>query len=226
MKAGPCSKTFERRKVLEIPEITLTPGKICAVVGANGSGKSTLARLFAGVLRADRNDRVLSEPVKAAYMPQKSYAFRLSTRTNILLTGGEPDRAEKLMRILQIDHLAHQQATNLSGGETAKMALARVLMQPCELLILDEPTASMDMESAMLAEQLIADYCRETSCVVLMITHDLQQGRRMADEALFFLRGQLWESGPAQTVLFTPERIETRRFLEFYGGPMGNAEAM
>ena len=219
MRIAACSKTFGARTVLQIPEFVLAPGQLYAVVGANGSGKSTFARLVAGVLPADRNIRVLPDPVKVGYMPQKSYAFRLTTRANILLTGGRQERAEDLMEALQIRHLARQRATGLSGGETAKMALARVLARPCELLVLDEPTSAMDMESAILAEQLIETYCKETNCAVLLITHDLQQARRMAEEALFFFRGRLWESGPAKTVLFCPERPETKRFLEFYGGP-------
>ena len=219
MRIEACSKTFGTHTVLQIPRLTLTPGRLYAVVGANGSGKSTFAKLVAGVLPADRSLRVLPGSVKVRYMPQKSYAFHLTTKANILLTGGGQEQAEELMDALQIGHLSRQRATGLSGGETAKMALVRVLMQPCELLILDEPTAAMDMESAMLAEQLIETYCKETSCAVLLITHDLQQARRMAEEALFFFRGQLWEAGPAKTVLFAPERPETGRFLEFYGGP-------
>lgn len=122
------------------------------------------------------------------------------------------------MEALGLTPLAGRRADGLSGGETARMALARVLMRPCGLLILDEPTASMDMEAAILAERLVAAYREETGCAVLLITHDLQQARRMADEALFFCGGQLWESGPAERVLFAPERPETGKFLEFYGG--------
>ena len=218
MRIAACSKTFGTRTVLQVPELTLTPGRLYAIVGANGSGKSTFARLVSGVLPADQNIRVLPDPVKVGYMPQKSYAFRMTAKANILLTGGKQERAEELMEVLQISHLARQRATKLSGGETAKMALARVLAQPYELLILDEPTAAMDMESAILAEQLIETYCKEINCAMLLITHDLQQARRMAEEALFFFCGQLWESGPAKTVLFAPAKPETMRFLEFYGG--------
>ena len=76
----------------------------------------------------------------------------------------------------------------------------------------------MDMESAAISEQLILDYRRETGCAVLLITHDLQQARRVADQALFFHEGELLESGPAERVLFHPEKPETRKFLDFYGG--------
>ena len=161
---------------------------------------------------------MLEKAVTIGYMPQRSYPFRLTVRRNILLSGGTPERAEELMEALGLTHLANQRAGGLSGGEAARMALGRVLMRPCQLLILDEPTASMDMESAILAERLVLNYRDGTGCAVLLITHDLQQARRMADEALFFCGGQLWESGPAERVLFVPERPETGKFLEFYGG--------
>lgn len=218
MKINACTKTYGARTVLRFPGMDLEPGKIYAVAGANGSGKSTFARLVSGAVRADGNARVLGTPVRLGYMPQKSYAFRLTVRRNILLSGGEPERAEALMEALGLTHLAGQRASGLSGGETARMALARVLMRPCGLLILDEPTASMDMESAILAEELILQYRRETGCAVLLITHDLQQARRLADEALFFHGGRLLEAGPAERVLFSPEKPETERFLKFYGG--------
>ena len=127
-------------------------------------------------------------------------------------------RVDMLMEALGLTALARQRARGLSGGETARMALARVLMRPWELLILDEPTASMDMESAMLAEHLLTRYREETNCAILLITHDLQQARRLAEEALFLHSGQLWEFGPAEAVLHRPQKAETRRFLTFYGG--------
>ena len=218
MKINACTKTYGGRTVLRFPGLDLGPGKLYAVVGANGSGKSTFAKLVSGAVPADGSVRVLEPPVKLGYMPQRSYAFRLTVRRNILLSGGTAERAEGLMEKLGLTPLADRRAAGLSGGETARMALARVLMRPCELLILDEPTASMDMESAILAERLVSDCRAEMGCAVLLITHDLQQARRLADEALFFHSGRLWEAGPAERVLFSPEEPETKRFLEFYGG--------
>ena len=218
MRINACTKSFSGKSVLRCPDLTLEPGQIYAVVGANGSGKSTFARLVSGALPADRGERVTEGPGEIRYMPQKSYAFRMSTRSNLLLAGKDAARAEALMKALRLEGLAKRRASVLSGGETAKMALCRVLMQPCQLLILDEPTAAMDMESAAISEDLILDYRRETGCSVLLITHDLHQARRVADRALFFHRGELLEAGPAKTLLYHPEREETRKFLEFYGG--------
>lgn len=218
MRIHPCEKSFGDRVALRVPALTLEPGQIYAVAGPNGSGKSTFARLVSGALRPDGGGRVLEEAVRARYMPQRSCAFRMSVRSNLLLSGGDRARADRLMAALGLDLLACRRAGGLSGGETAKMALARVLMAPCDLLILDEPTAPMDMESAILAEKLVAAYRRESGCAVLLITHDLQQARRTADQALFFHGGELREAGTAEKVLRHPDRPETRRFLEFYGG--------
>ncbi len=223
MKLASCAKTYGERTVLRCPELELVPGHICAVVGPNGSGKSTYARLAAGVLAPDGGGKITGGPLAVRYMPQKSFPFRMSVGKNLLLAGGDEKKAAELMDALRLTPLRRQRAGSLSGGETAKMALSRVLMQPCELLILDEPTAAMDMESAIAAEGLIDRYRSECGCAVLLVTHDLPQARRMADEALFFRQGELCESGPAETVLFRPEKEDTRRFLDFYGGAAGRS---
>ena len=138
-------------------------------------------------------------------------------KKNILLNGGEEDRAAALMDALQIRHLEKKRADRLSGGETARMALARLMMKRYDLVILDEPTAAMDMETTAAAERLIQEYTQRTGCAMLLVTHSLQQARRIADEVLFFHKGLLLESGPKDRVLSTPAQPETRQFLDFYG---------
>ncbi len=217
MRTVPLKKTYDGHTVLDVPELELTPGRLCAVVGANGSGKTTLARILAGILPADDRVRPLPPGVRVGYMPQKSYAFRMTTLGNVRLTARDDDRALALMKELGIDHLSRERATLLSGGETARMALCRLLMVRRDLLILDEPTASMDMEATTLTEELLCRICREENCAVMLVTHSLQQARRIADEALFLHKGRLLESGEAKQVLYEPKAPETRQFLEFYG---------
>ena len=157
MKITSFSKTYDKTKVMDFPGLELQRGNVYCIIGANGSGKSTFAKILAGVLPADQKGRHLDEAVSLGYMPQKSYGFRMSTRSNILLGGGDKARAEQLMEIMQIQHLASKRANKLSGGETARMALVRLLMSAFDLLILDEPTAAMDMETTVLAEALMQD---------------------------------------------------------------------
>ena len=217
MKIAPFMKTYEGVPVLDFPGLELQPGNIYSVIGANGSGKSTFARVLAGVLPADKKSPCLEGSISVGYLPQRPYAFRMSVRSNILLGGSDQARTDGLMDAVLIRHLAAKRADRLSGGETARMALVRLMMQRFDLVILDEPTAAMDVETTALTEALIREYVEETGCALILISHSLQQARRMADEALFFYRGKLLESGPAETVLHTPDQPETRKFLEFYG---------
>ena len=216
MKIAAFSKTYEGRTVLDFSGMTLQPGKIYAVIGANGSGKSTFAKILAGILPADKKGKLM-EGGTIGYMPQKNYAFRMTTKANILLNGRDEARAERLLDAIQIRHLENKRADRLSGGETARMALVRLMMNRYDLVLLDEPTAAMDMETTLLSEKLILDYVKETGCSLILVTHSLQQARRVADEVLYFHKGKLLESGPKEQVLYTPETSETRQFLEFYG---------
>ena len=216
MKIHAFSKTYEGRTVLDFPGTELEPGKICAVIGANGSGKSTFAKILSGVLKPDRRGP-LSDVKSVGFMPQKNYAFRMTTKANILLNGPDEARADRLMEAIQLTELSSKRADKLSGGETARMALVRLMMRAYDLVILDEPTAAMDMETTLLSEKLIAEYVRETGCALILVTHSLQQARRIADEVWYFHKGSLLEAGAKEQVLDTPERAETKQFLEFYG---------
>ena len=216
MKILSFSKTYEGRTVLDFPGMEVQPGKIYAVIGANGSGKSTFAKILCGILPADKRGKYV-DTASIGYMPQKSYAFRMSTKKNILLNGSDLSRAEMLMDAIQIRHLENKRADRLSGGETARMALVRLMMRPYDVVLLDEPTAAMDMETTLLSEKLIVEYVRETGCTLILVTHSLQQARRIADEVLYFHKGKLLESGPKEQVLYEPQFPETKQFLEFYG---------
>lgn len=216
MKTVPFTKTYGGVTVLTMPAVELQPGTVTAVIGANGSGKSTLAKVLAGLEPADKKARA-EIGARVGYLPQKSFAFRMSLARNIALNGADAARAAQLTEALGLTPLAKRSAKRLSGGETAKMALARLLMADYDVLILDEPTAAMDMESTLAAEKLIAAACRETNCAVLLITHSLAQAERTADRVLFLHKGRLVEQGDTKAVLTNPKEAETRAFLEFYG---------
>ena len=217
MKLQPFSKTYDGVTVLDFPGLELKPGVIYGILGSNGSGKSTFARILAGVLEADGKRFPLDRKISVGYMPQKNYAFRMSTRSNILLGGNDEAKAMDLMNALQIRHLHSKRADRLSGGEMARMALARLMMKTFDLVILDEPTAAMDMETTLLAEKLIVNYVEQTGCALILVTHGLQQARRVSGEAVFFRKGRLVESGASETILNDPKTSELKRFVEFYG---------
>ena len=216
MKSIAFSKSYDGVSVLSMPDFDWDPGSIYAVIGANGSGKSTLAKILSGTLQSDQNQRPAAD-AKIGYLPQKPYAFRMRVDRNIRLNGKDAKRSENLLNALGLRELRQKQAQKLSGGETAKLALARLLMRDYELLILDEPTAAMDMESTAAAEKLIRDYRKQTNCAVILITHSIQQARRVSDRILYLENGQLIESGETDRLLQNPSKPETRRFLQFFG---------
>ena len=216
MKTTAFTKTYSRRTVLSLPELELPTGKITAIIGPNGSGKSTFAKILAGIVRADDKKPIISG-VSVGYLAQKSFPFRMSTEKNILQNGNDSPRAHELMKTLGIESLAKQSAKKLSGGETARMALCRILMRRYDLLILDEPTTAMDMESTLAAEKLIREACKEQGCALVLITHSISQARRIADRVIVLHQGELIEQGDSAEVLSEPKQEQTKRFLEFYG---------
>ncbi len=211
-------KTYGDRVVLDIPEWHFRPGMTYAVVGHNGSGKSTLGKILAGVEKADTSGCVSAEPGETvAYMPQKSYGFHMSVRRNILLgaenTPENTARAGRYMERLELTPLAEKKANHLSGGETARMALARLLMTDRTFLILDEPTASMDVRSIRTAEEMLHEYKKETGATLLLITQSFSQARRMADQVICMHDGKIIESGDPEEVFDSPRTKEAREFF-------------
>ena len=186
-------KTYQGQVVLDIPSIEIADGSIVAICGQNGSGKSTLAKILAGIEKPDTETKqeVSASPDRVGYLPQQSYAFHMSVRSHILLNK-DPKKtkqenvaqAEALLQKIGLESMAKKNAKKLSGGETQKMALVRLLMKPYDLLILDEPTASMDTASLPTAEEIIRDYQSRTGCTILIITHSPEQAQRLAGQII------------------------------------------
>lgn len=217
MKIKALRKTYEGRIVVNTDEFEMQGGKIYMLIGANGCGKSTLAKIIAGVEKADERGRVSDGHHAVTYVPQKPYAFRMSLEKNLRIVAEDSAREQWLIDKLGLDYLRTKRTEKFSGGETARMALARALMRDTDLLILDEVTAAMDMESNMAAEQVIAEHVRRSGTAVLMITHNIQQAYRMGDELLFMKQGRIVEKGPCTEALQHPQTQELKEFLEFYG---------
>lgn len=206
---------------LDIDGLVLERGTSYAVIGANGCGKSTLVRCIAGVL-APTSGAVVPDPGdRVRYMPQRSYAFYGSTRANVLLgADAVPEaagRADELMKALDLSALAQQKAKRLSGGQTARMALARTLVGPGTWLLLDEPTAALDGESMLKAERLVREYRERHNAGVVFITHSLKQAARVSDMLVFMEGGRIVEMGQAKQLLDNPQTPSLARFLELFG---------
>ncbi|MBR5015423.1 MAG: ATP-binding cassette domain-containing protein [Clostridia bacterium] len=219
MKITNMKKTYGTKVALDIDELEFEDGKIYAIVGANGSGKSTLIRAMAGTIKTDDGRKADFGGKTHCYMPQKNHAFKMSTEKNVLLGAKGEDAktsASTLMKELKIDSLAKAKAHRLSGGETAKMALCRTILSGAQVLLLDEPTAAMDVESTLLAEDIIRRYNKDNGATIILITHSLSQAKRLADEIIFMKDGKILEKGETGKILSNPEKAETKEFLEFF----------
>ena len=183
-------KTYKGQLVLDFPETEIRDGSIVAIRGENGSGKTTLAKLLAGIEKNDEGKHPNTGKT-TGYLTQTPYAFKLSVKNNLLQNADKSlsreenkQRADKLIKALGIEQLSGKNAQKLSGGETARMSLARLLMKKYELLILDEPTAAVDVASVEKVEQTILDYHEETGCTILIITHSEEQADRLAERVI------------------------------------------
>ena len=120
----------------------------------------------------------------------------------------------KLLK-LQLYHLTklkNQSAKNLSGGEKQRLSLARALVSNPEILFLDEATSSLDPGSVFIIENLIKDI-KLSGVKIILITHDIGQARRLADDIIFMHKGRVLESGQAKSFFNEPKTKEAQSFL-------------
>ncbi len=216
-------------------DISIRPVRT-VIMGANGAGKSLLLRLLHGLLTPDEGTviwqgRTLDRGARddQALVFQKPVLLRRSVLANIRFAlavrgiGGRERnrRAEGALEMARLAHLASRPARVLSAGEQQRLALARALVcRDPKLVLLDEPTASLDPASTALIEEQISQAHR-SGITIVMVTHDTNQARRIADDVIFLHAGRVAEQGPASRVLHQPESEPARAWLEgrLYTGP-------
>ena len=193
-------KTYRDRTVLDVPELLIRDGESVALAGANGSGKTTLLRILARVLRADSG--TVCAPADVRYLPQHPYAFRGTVLDNVLIVAKDRrERALELLEKLELSALAEKAAQSLSGGELQKLALCRVLIRPCALLLLDEPTAALDARGTELVRDALARYkAAQTNCTVVFSTHAPQLAAQAAERRILLRDGRICADGGAQEI--------------------------
>jgi ABC-type nitrate/sulfonate/bicarbonate transport system ATPase subunit len=191
---------------LEVDELELGTDSVTAIVGPNGGGKSTLLHALSGLdqrmipcLQFDGSPWGVDTRKYVTLMFQRPRLFHLTVMENTLLPlhfRGIPRSEAREMAIgtltsLGIAHLADRRADRLSGGETQKAALARALVFNPRVLLLDEPTASMDNRSTELAERAVLEYAARTGANVVWVTHDGLQASRVANRTLRIEEGKV-----------------------------------
>ena len=222
-------KAYGDRMVLDISELRLESGTSYALVGPNGSGKSTFLKVLSGVIDqtagfVDVSGGASREELLVGYMPQKSYVFGFTVFKNVALALQSSDLAKEeverrvrdALEAVGMSAFSSERGSGLSGGEAQRVALARMLVQDLDVLLLDEPTASMDIAGTLLIEQALDQYRARTGCLLVTATHAPSQAHRIADSVVMLSGGRVVEFGPAEHVLSAPSSDEGRSFLSYW----------
>ena len=218
---------YKTRKVLEQIQFNLKPGEVLAILGPNGVGKSTLLRCInsihspaTGTIFVDGEEILSLEKHEVAkrigYVPQRSEAGRLTAYDAILL-GRKPhigwnikERDHKVVRSvimkLELENLALRYINEMSGGELQRVAIARALVQEPKLLLLDEPTSSLDLKKQLEILRTVRQVVKEKNVSAVITMHDINLALRFADRYMFLKDGTIFAHGEHDIVV--PETIE------------------
>lgn len=208
--------------LVEDINLSIPQGELVAIVGANGAGKTTLLRLLAGEIQASKGDVILDGKslsiykahelaLQRAVMRQHVFMNFDFTSYEIVMMGRHPhirsgetkaDHAiiEQALATTETNHLREQLYSTLSSGEKARITLARVLAQQTKVLLLDEPTGTMDMRHQQMTMKLIRDFANDSG-VVVAIVHDLNLAAMYADRIAIMKQGKMLAIGKPDEIL-------------------------
>ncbi|MDO9094124.1 MAG: ATP-binding cassette domain-containing protein [Rubrivivax sp.] len=208
---------------LRAVSLTLHQGDRLALVGANGSGKSTLLRLLHGLLpsAARQVHPLAGRPPVVAMLFQRPFMLDLSVRHNVLLSlwlrrvpkAERAPRCGAALHRVGLQALAERPARTLSGGQQQRLALARAWALTPDLLLLDEPTASLDPSAKREVEALIEELAGEGITLVFS-THNLGQAKRLATRVAYLEAGRLVVDLPTALFFNSELPVEAAQFLK------------
>ena len=228
----------------------LRPGLVTAVVGHNGAGKSTLAQVIAGTLRLNEgsarigervvDDAVTFVPARRRGVAMVSQAPRIFTHMSVLANVAFPLRvrgvgraqareaALEQLRAVGMDDLAHKRASDLSGGQAARVAIARALVFRPEVLILDEPTAALDVEATAQVSSVLRQRLTGAGITTLLVSHDIAEVLALASHMIVMGDGRVVEEGEPARVLASPSSVFAARLagLNIVAGPIAMRPGM
>jgi phosphate transport system ATP-binding protein len=230
--------SYGGREVLHDVNLTIPPGRVTAILGPSGCGKTTLLRCLnrlsdmtkgcnvRGTILLEGRDIRRLDPIllrqKVGMVFQKPNPFPMSVKENVLYgvkAGGlKVDRSAVVKSSLvwaglwdELDGKVGENAWNLSVGQQQRLCIARSLAVSPAILLMDEPTGSLDPLSAEKVESTIVSLRGQTTVVI--VTHNLRQAERIADYTAFIYLGQLVEFGETSQILRNPQREETRAYV-------------
>ena len=228
------TKHFGNAEIIQETSLEIRAGEIFTFIGPSGSGKTTLIRLIdlldwptSGSIFFNGEDTTGTERVRLAIRRRMGMVFQKPSVLNTTVAKNvafglkfrgvtEADSQQKVRAALELvglPDLTDRRAVTLSGGEMQRVALARAIVTEPEVLLLDEPTANLDPVSADLIEDLIIRINKKSGTTVIMSTHDMIQGQRLADRIGVIMKGRLVQTGTAGEIFYQPKGRDIARFV-------------
>jgi len=207
------------------------PGEVMSFIGPTGSGKTSLLRLL-GLLEHPTAGDVLIDGRrvkgrraslqfrrKMAFVQQKPISFSMSVAENVSLglrfrhTKWDYEEIRAALALVGLAGYEKRDARTLSGGETQRLALARSLITKPDILFLDEPTANLDPISSEKVEEVLARVAHQGNITIVLATHDMVQGQRLAGRIAVIFDGRLLQTGHPQEIFSSPQNNEVATFV-------------
>ena len=183
---------------------------VTVILGANGAGKSQLLRSVHGLTEPPGGQ--INAPSEQAMVFQETLVLNRSVADNLKFArpGACDSQIQSSLEQVQLSHLADRPAPLLSLGEKQRLAMARALITQPRLLLLDEPSASLDLQSSQVLESIIAEL---SDVQIILVTHSLAQAKRLANEVVFMHRGRLLEQTSAEQFFDRPTTREAQGYV-------------
>ncbi len=227
-------QTREARDILKDINISIDRGEVFAMIGPTGAGKTTLLRIIdlldipsRGRIYYDGVDVATSEKARLklrrrmAFVLQKPVVFNTSVYDNVayglkwrgMNTQQIREKVNAILESTQLTEYAKRNARTLSGGEMQRVAIARAVATDPEVLLLDEPSANLDPVSAGKIEDILTGIIKQRDVTVVMATHDMAQGQRLADRIGVLVNGEIVQVGRSNDIFFSPTNREVAEFV-------------
>jgi ABC-2 type transport system ATP-binding protein len=207
-------------EVVAVDDLTFSVprGAVLGLLGGNGAGKTTTIAMLLGLLEPTAGEiRVLGvDMLKRRYaaLPRMNFSspyvdlpHRLTVRQNLLFYGrlyGVKDLARRIEEIaehMQIGPFLDRQSGKLSAGQKTRVALAKALINSPEVLLLDEPTASLDPDTADWVRGYLKDYQHETHATIMLASHNMSEVERLCDDVILLQAGRVFERGSPRELI-------------------------
>ncbi len=227
-------QNYDKHYVLKNINLSIDKGDTLALIGPTGAGKTTLLRIldflekpYCGQIYFDGLDVTGSRELRfqsrrrMAYVHQKPMVFTNNVFNNVAYalrwrhsnSTMVKRKTEEVLELVGLTDYMTRNAKTLSGGETQRVAIARALVTEPEVLLLDEPTANMDPISTSKIEEVLAHIIREKHTTVVMTTHDMSQGQRIASRIGVLMKGELLQIGSSEEIFCAPQSKEVAEFV-------------